>query len=236
MPSRQAVLDGRRESVAEVQRAGDVGRRDDHDEALARRSLLRLGGVAAVPAARLPPVLPRGLDVRGVVRLRHGLRQNLPVALGRRRRLGVDVLGLGLGLGLRLESRLLGLGFRLLGVDGPAVRILLLLLPRRLAAREALLLLLRELLLAVGAHRRRGRGGGALFLLLRDGQRVRRVQGGNLLLQRQKCRDLGRDVVLGRAALLRRRDGLAGGFAARDEGREVTAVRHAVLQTASCWL
>jgi hypothetical protein len=68
VPPRQRILNGRGEGVAQVQRSGHVGGRDDHDElffwgAALRREL----AIAAVKTRRLPPVLPRRLDGARVV-------------------------------------------------------------------------------------------------------------------------------------------------------------------------
>mmetsp|Transcript_100323 Transcript_100323/g.281117 ORF Transcript_100323/g.281117 Transcript_100323/m.281117 type:complete len:311 (+) Transcript_100323:2082-3014(+) len=72
VPPGQGVLDAQHQSVADVQGASDIGRRDDHHELLAVGGALRGLGVGREEALLLPPGAPRRLhclrDVGGLHR------------------------------------------------------------------------------------------------------------------------------------------------------------------------
>mmetsp|Transcript_40371 Transcript_40371/g.126313 ORF Transcript_40371/g.126313 Transcript_40371/m.126313 type:complete len:470 (-) Transcript_40371:49-1458(-) len=134
VPAREAVLDGRRQRVPEVQAARHVRRRDHHDELPLVRHALGVRRVRGVVPRGLPPILPCGLDGQGLVAREHLRAHVLLLALGRR----VHELD---ALGVVLLLLLLALALR-----RPPVRVLHLLPPLALGA--ALQLLLAQLLLA----------------------------------------------------------------------------------------
>jgi hypothetical protein len=234
VPAGEAVLDGRGEGVAQVERARHVGRRDDHDEAAGLARGRGGGGVGGVEALLRPPRVPRGLDGLRVVGGEHLAGEVLHLAgggrvdvvvplhggllLGRGRRGrglagagGVARASCGCGLVLLLSLAPLGLGGLGLGGDGLALgKLLLLVLAQRLAVgpEDGRGGLLRG---GGGGVRRRGGwcrvcvGGGHS----RRAGRRRGVGGGRLAAWR------GRDLLL---LLCRERRALRGG--GRDGGRE----------------
>ncbi|KAH9406922.1 hypothetical protein TYRP_013189 [Tyrophagus putrescentiae] len=87
VPASQAVLDGVRQRVAQVQVPGDVRRRNDHHKLALRVRLadVPVGGVVLglEVALRLPPVVPDGLHILGTVGVGHRVAGDvLLLALG----------------------------------------------------------------------------------------------------------------------------------------------------------
>ncbi len=73
IPARQTILDGAHERVAQVQRARHIRRRHRHHKLLAIRGCLAkvlLGALGLEEAQRLPPLVPRRLDIQRTVGVR----------------------------------------------------------------------------------------------------------------------------------------------------------------------
>lgn len=82
MPSGQRILHGSRQRMAQMERSGNIGRGDDHDELFIVRPALGGLWIARVVSLGLPPVLPGSLDGVGMIPIVHGSRHVLLLALG----------------------------------------------------------------------------------------------------------------------------------------------------------